>query len=352
MLPTVTMPALILCFWASAACAAITGGEYRIDTYIRDSGGGNPLSGGEYSARAAIAQSNIPDGTWRTGGGEYVNRVGFYNPPHFSYQRPMAVNASFGSGAMQLSIPANSVGKEYFDIILNKSPVSDPINVEPGTIANANTKIEMNEGAWSRLLPSNIAELCIFDEESFLDKPFDSRATIAMQYKDDNNDGIVDGTNPPVRAESLNIWMLDEALQLWVKVPDPVIDTASKRIIVPFSGAGVYAALGTIDDSVKNTYAFPVPFRPNGPNAGIGAGKTGTEAGGITFIHVPQKGDIDIYTIDGRLVKKLPIPANLALAELKWEVRNDSGEKVASGVYIWRVVSGSNSKTGKLMVIR
>ncbi len=101
-----------------------------------------------------------------------------------------------------------------------------------------------------------------------------------------------------------------------------------------------------------------MPFRPNGPNAGKGIGKTGTEVDGINFYDVPNVGNIEIYTIDGRLVKKIDIASNLVLSllggvpEVNWNVKNKSGQKVASGVYIWRVVSEGNSKTGKLMVIR
>jgi len=118
-----------------------------------------------------------------------------------------------------------------------------------------------------------------------------------------------------------------------------------------FDKPGVYALLGTVDESVKDVYAFPVPFRPAGPDAGAGAGQTGTEAEGITFNNVPQTGDIEIYTLDGRLVRKLPIPAGLVLPKLKWDARTAGGDRAASGVYLWRVVSGSNSKTGKLMLI-
>ena len=114
---------------------------------------------------------------------------------------------------------------------------------------------------------------------------------------------------------------------------------------------GVYALLGMVDESVKDVYPFPVPFRPNGPQAGTGSGQSGTDADGITFINVPQAGAIEIYTLDGRLVRKLAIPAGLPIPKLKWDVRTAGGDRAASGVYLWRAVSGSNSKTGKLMVI-
>jgi len=95
-----------------------------------------------------------------------------------------------------------------------------------------------------------------------------------------------------------------------------------------------------------------VPFRPFGPDAGPGADQTGTENDGITFTNIPQKGDISVYTLDGQLVRKIDIATYWEPpGKLKWNVKNDSGAKVASGVYIWRAVSGSNSKTGKVMII-
>jgi hypothetical protein len=94
-----------------------------------------------------------------------------------------------------------------------------------------------------------------------------------------------------------------------------------------------------------------MPFRPGRPAAGAGGGRTGKEAEGITFTNVPRVDRIENHTLDGGLVRKLPIPAGLTIPKLKQDVRTDGGGRAASGVYIWRVVSGSNSKTGKQMII-
>jgi hypothetical protein len=211
--------------------------------------------------------------------------------------------------------------------------------------------METNEGAWSRLFPNHITEMTIFDEQDFWEKPLIKSGLLSMRYSDDNGDGVLDGSNPPVRVETIKTWALDEELAMWAKLPGASVDTVAREISAPFMVPGVYSLLGMVDESVKNTYAFPVPFRPNGPNAGLGAGQTGSEAEGITFINVPQVGDIEIYTLDGRLVRKLNIPAGLMLPKIKWDARTAGGERAASGTYIWRVVSGSNSKSGKLMVI-
>jgi hypothetical protein len=343
---------LFICAGAASSDALISAaGEYQIESSVQDSGGGVVLAGGEYISKGSAGQRLAAQGLGASDAGGYVNRAGFYNPPHFTFQKGLASVVTFSAGLASLTLPPGAVDKEVFDITLNKNPLNEPIAADPAKIYSANTKMEVNEGGWSRLFPDNITEMALFDEQDAWDRPFAQVGSLSLRYKDDNNDGVLDGSNPPVRIDSIRPWALDEDLAMWAKLPASLYDRASRIISVPFMSPGVYALLGMVDESVKDTYAFPVPFRPGGPNAGAGAGQTGMEAEGITFTNVPQTGNIEIYTLDGRLVRKLAIPAGLMIPKLKWDVRTAGGGRAASGVYIWRVVSGSNSKTGKLMVI-
>jgi hypothetical protein len=239
---------------------------------------------------------------------------------------------------------------DMFDIALNRNTGSSPISTDQSKIDLANSRIALNEGAWALPLSGNITETHIFDEQGSWDQPFKKPGYLTLSYRDDNGDGIIDGSNPPMRADTARVWGLDENRDMWVKLPPSGVDSAAKTITIPLLAPGVFAVLATMDDSVKNTYAYPVPFRPNGGASGIGAGRTGTAADGITFTNLPQAGRIEIYTLDGMLVKKIAIE-NPASAEIKWDVKNSAGEKVRSDVYIWRVISGSNVKAGKLMII-
>lgn len=342
--------AVVFAGWPAAA-AISSSGDYQLEASVRDSGGGGVISGGEYASRGSAGQTAIPGGRGNSASGAYVNRAGFYNPPHFTFQKGLPSMVALASGSMNLTLPPGAVDKAMFDITINKEPLSKPLRVDPMVINSANGKMEVNEGGWAHLLPDNITEVSLFDEQDVWDKPFAKSGSLSMRYKDEDNDGVLDGSNPPVRAESVKTWALDESLAMWAKLPASAYSPASKTITMPFMVPGVYALLGTVDESVKDTYAFPVPFRPNGPRAGPAQGQTGTESDGITFMNIPQVGAIEIYTLDGRLVRKLPVPPGLVLPKLKWDVRTSGGGRAASGVYIWRVVSGPNSKTGKLMVI-
>ena len=351
-LGTASTALFLFIFSLPQRAVCVSGGEYAVESSVIDNGGGEKLAGGDYASRGSIAQAALPaDNVGLVSGGDYASRAGFYNPPHLTFQRGLLAAMRTQSGNISLTLPPDSVDKDRFDITMNVDQQTQPMAVDPGTIDEANNKIVHNDGAWAQLFPNHLAEMSIFDEQDLYQKPLANKGVLTMRYRDDNGDGVLDGSNPQVRVDTLNTWTLDENRSMWVRLPGASYNAADKTISVLFGMPGVYAMLGALDDSVKDVYAFPVPFRPNGPQAGTNQGQTGTEAGGITFTSVPQVGDIEIYPPDGRLVRKLPIPANPPLQEVKWDVRTAGGNRAASGVYLWRVVSGSKVKTGKLMVI-
>ncbi len=332
--------------------AGMSAGDYFLESSIIASGGGEKLTGGDYLSRGAIAQVALAENYGLSANDNYVKRGGFYNPPRFTYQRGLPLSFYMASGNIKVTIPANSIDKEMFDITINKNPLTQPMSVDPDKIEEANDRMVFNEGSWSQLYSNNLTEFAIFDEQDFYTKPLLNKGLLTMYYEDNNDDKVVDNTSPPVRTDTLSAWALDETLNMWIQMPGTIVDDNAKTLTTYFSISGVYALIGQLDTSVKNVHAFPVPFRPNGPNAGSNIGQTGAESDGITFVHLPQKGNVEIYTLDGRLVKKIDIASNLFdVSKINWDVKNTSGDKVASGVYIWRVVSGSNSKTGKLMII-
>ena len=109
--------------------------------------------------------------------------------------------------------------------------------------------------------------------------------------------------------------------------------------------AGASSGLfGNPDTDVTQAYAFPVPFRPNSGNPV----RFGSWAVGIQFVNLPSGGTINLYSLSGKRVRSIGIIA----PQMAWDACNSDGQQVASGLYIWEVLSGGNSKTGKLVIIK
>ena len=59
-------------------------------------------------------------------------------------------------------------------------------------------------------------------------------------------------------------------------------------------------------------------------------------------------GSVEIYTLGGRLVRKLT-GSNLVV----WDGRNEEGESVTIGIYIYAITDGDGKRTtGKIAVLR
>ena len=71
--------------------------------------------------------------------------------------------------------------------------------------------------------------------------------------------------------------------------------------------------------------------------------------GDITFDQLPAGSTVKIFTVSGRWVTTLSAPAG----RVPWNLANDSGDKVASGIYLYLITDGHGNKTrGKCTVIR
>jgi hypothetical protein len=100
-------------------------------------------------------------------------------------------------------------------------------------------------------------------------------------------------------------------------------------------GGGTPAARA--DDSLADAFAFPVPYRPSdGPD--------------IVFTNLPDAVSIRIFTLNGDIVRNLSSDASGG--QLEWNVANEDGDPVLSGVYLYLIESGGQTKRGKLLVIR
>jgi hypothetical protein len=141
----------------------------------------------------------------------------------------------------------------------------------------------------------------------------------------------------------------------------------------PYDTSGNYANCGTPGDSTtcprinlnnKAANIIPAPIEPTaGPAPALLSVSVvpnpyrGSEAwdlpGGneLHFINLPSHATIKIYTVAGDLVTTLE--HNDAVRDFeRWDLKNQSGHDIASGIYMYRVVSGTFSFQNRFIVIR
>lgn len=90
---------------------------------------------------------------------------------------------------------------------------------------------------------------------------------------------------------------------------------------------------------MSSVNVFPVPYRKSDRN----------EIDGIFFANLPERSQIYIYNLLGEPVFK----SQRVDSFYRWELKNDSGNQVKSGVYLYIIKNQSNDKinSGKIIII-
>ena len=70
----------------------------------------------------------------------------------------------------------------------------------------------------------------------------------------------------------------------------------------------------------------------------------------VTFDGLPLGSSVKLFTVSGRLVKTL----TPAITSATWDLANDKGDKVASGIYLYLITVGNSGDKarGKVVVIK
>jgi hypothetical protein len=77
--------------------------------------------------------------------------------------------------------------------------------------------------------------------------------------------------------------------------------------------------------------------------------------GKVGFSFVPASAaasEVAIFDLAGRLVRTIISPASLEPVHVTWDGLNGAGKRVATGIYLVRVTSGSETRYGKVAIIR
>ena len=68
------------------------------------------------------------------------------------------------------------------------------------------------------------------------------------------------------------------------------------------------------------------------------------------FANLTKQATIKILTLSGQVIRTLE--EKDGNGGVSWDLRNEWGEMVASGIYIYYIFSNNDSKKGKLAIVR
>lgn len=71
---------------------------------------------------------------------------------------------------------------------------------------------------------------------------------------------------------------------------------------------------------------------------------------GVTFTRLTSKATLRVYTVSGELVRT--IEKNSNIDSEGWDLKNENGRQVASGLYIYFNQGGGTTRKGKLVIVR
>ena len=235
---------------------------------------------------------------------------------------------------VEIVTPAGLLDKRSY-IVVNE----DERNNE---VETANSKLDYDK----TLL--KIIRVDFYDENNSKIKEFDNYLTLTIGYSDEDNDGYVDEPYigaKKIKVDSLSIWKLDETRRAYMKLPT-MIDKLNKRLIAKVKHLSIFAIIGSMNLSTVDVKVYPVPWIPED-----GKPATGSLEEGIKFTNLPAEGEIYIYSVLGELVRKIEFN-DADNGQKVWDGKNQNGQDVASGVYLWVVKTKQDKKTGKLIIIR
>ncbi len=230
---------------------------------------------------------------------------------------------------VKVAIPAGAVNSSTVTLTLVNNPASKPAPPAGAQELNLSVKINLSNGQ--------------------SDLSGGHTATLTLSYKDDNEDGIVDGTS--VGVDQLKLYYASSQAGPWILL-DSTINKTKKTITGITSHFSFFAVFAGPAANLDTVRAYPVPFMPNDGKTDNGVPYSASDPNsGIIFDNLPSAVKIKIFTLSGQLVADLD--TSNSQGKIQWDVKNNAGKKAASGGYLAVISSpGSKTITKKLLVVR
>jgi len=106
--------------------------------------------------------------------------------------------------------------------------------------------------------------------------------------------------------------------------------------------------------SADTNILVPVLKSVNYPNPLVLSAKRSSFETTIQFdLPYDQKIGLEIFDLKGRKVKDFsPMKLNKGTQTLKWDITDDNGKRVSSGIYLYKIKGDNYSTSGKITVVK
>jgi len=140
---------------------------------------------------------------------------------------------------------------------------------------------------------------------------------------------------PAKSNESFTVTKLDAGKRYYFAIK--AIDDAGNKSPISNCADAIVQSVDPIAGNLSDVKAFPNPCRAR-------------DGGNAIFTNLTENCEIKIYNIAGEFVRKINEQTE---GTAEWDLKNDGGEDVASGLYIYVITNQKDErKKGKLVVIR
>ena len=204
----------------------------------------------------------------------------------------------------------------------------------------------------SKLIARSEAEFHYYDlTGSTVTENFAKPVELILSYPDIDGDGYVD-TESHLNVSTLRVCLLNSQTMKWEVVPGgQQIDKFNRTVTAKLEHFSIYAlaSIAAYAQDLANVVVYPNPYRPGSG----GAYDDSLFGRGIVFDKLTEKARIRIYNVAGELIAEIEKDDNDS--KKLWNAENQSGNKVASGVYIYYISNPANSSQkarGKLAIER
>ncbi|MFC1566768.1 glycosyl hydrolase [bacterium] len=182
-------------------------------------------------------------------------------------------------------------------------------------------------------------------DDSLVDS-FNKNVTIIIPYPDVDQDGIVDNTD--IEETKLKVFYLNLGKGEWEFVRNSIVNEYANTCsanVPHFSVYGIMPMFKASSKSLSEVIAYPNPCY---------FGKQQS----MVIDNIPsttEQVELFIYNVAGELIRKFDETDGIQVfggsKRVKWDGRDDDGNKVASGVYIYLVKTDSDTKTEKVGIL-